>query len=87
MPDFATERCTDQFAWLNTAPAFLHMSRAREVKEPLVPCGASLGTFPLCPKNTSVRAMDFWLTERIHASNASRTSLFERKYPVGDRTR
>ena len=30
--------------------------------------------------------MDFWPTERTHASAASRASLFERKYLVEDRT-
>ena len=28
-----------------------------------------------------LRAMDFWLTERIHASDASRTSLVKESYP------
>ena len=41
-----------------------HRSR-KGVKGPLVPCGVSFPSFPLCPKNASAGAMGFWLTERI----------------------
>ena len=55
--------------------------RAQEVKEPSVPCGVSLVTFPLCPKNASACAMGFWLTERIQRAQRVGHSLVKESYP------
>ena len=45
------------------------------------------GDFSALSQKREPQAMGFWLTERIHASAASRTALVERKEAVGDRTR
>ena len=44
------------------------------------------GDFSALSQKREPQAMGFWLTERIHASAASRTALVERKEAVGDRT-
>ncbi len=61
--------------------SFFKAEPRKEVKGPLVPCGASLVTFPLLSQKYEPTAMDFWLTERTHASAASRASLVKESYP------
>ena len=55
--------------------------RPKGVKGPSVPCGVSLVTFPLCPKNASACAMGFWLTERIQRAQRVGHSLVKERYP------
>ena len=55
--------------------------RPKGVKGPSVPCGVSLVTFPLCPKNASACAMGFWLTERIQRAQRVGHSLVKESYP------
>ena len=58
-----------------------HRSR-KGVKGPLVPCGVSFPSFPLCPKNASAGAMGFWLTERIQRAQRVGHSLVKESYPA-----
>ena len=57
-----------------------HRSR-KGVKGPLVPCGVSFPSFPLCPKNASAGAMGFWLTERIQRAQRVGLSLVKERGP------
>ena len=60
--------------------SFFKAEPRKGVKGPLVPCGVSLVTFPLLSQKYEPTAMDFWLTERTHASAASRASLVKESH-------